>query len=55
MATMGPQNGQQGLKRGVVERSHQLSRNKYFDPSTPSMRKEDDGEKKEKEREKKKK
>ena len=45
---MGPQNGQQGLKRYVLERSHQLSRNKYFDPST--MRKGCSGGKEKKKR-----
>ena len=38
MAARGPQNG-----RGVFGRSKQLSLNKFFDPSTPSMRKLDDG------------
>ena len=33
--------------------SEQLSLNKFFDPSTPSIRKIDDGEKKKKERKKK--
>ena len=32
----------------VLGRSRQLSLNKFFDPSTPSMRKVDDGEEKEK-------
>ena len=35
-----------------VGRSHQLSLNKFLDPSTPSMRKVDDGEKKRKKRKK---
>ena len=34
-------------------RSRQLSLNKFFDPSTPSMRKVDDGEEKEKRKKKK--
>ena len=33
---------------GVFGRSKQLLLNKFFDPSTPSMRKVDDGEKKRK-------
>ena len=32
-------------------RSRQLSLNKFFDPSTPSVRKEDDGEKRKEKRE----
>ena len=32
---------------GVFGRSHQLLLNKFFDPSTPSMRKVDKGKKKE--------
>ena len=36
-------------------RSKQLSLNKFFDPSTPSMRKVDDGEEKKKKKEKEKK
>ena len=36
MAARGPQNGRRGL---VFGRSRQLSPNKFFDPSTPSMRK----------------
>ena len=39
-----------GVSKGVYPyvfgRSHQLSLNKFFDPSTPSMRKGCDGEKK---------
>ena len=42
MATRGTQNGRQGL---VVGHSKQLSLNKFFDPSIPSMRKGRDGEK----------
>ena len=41
MAARGPQNGQ-------------LSLNKFFDPSAPSMRKVDDGEEKRKEKKKEK-
>ena len=36
-------------RRLVFGHSKQLSLNKFFDPSTPSMRKVDDGEKKKKE------
>merc|ERR1712117_809713 len=43
-----------GVYPYVLGRSRQLSLNKFFDPSTPSMRKVDDGEEK-KEKEKKKK
>ena len=43
-----------GVYPQVLGRSRQLSLNKFFDPSTPSMRKVDDGEeKKEKKKEKK--
>ena len=35
----------------VVGRSRQLSLNKFFDPSAPSMRKVDDGEKRKKRKE----
>ena len=49
MRTSKIQNG-----RRVLGRSRQLSLNKFFDPSTPSMRKVDDGEeKKEKKRKEK--
>ena len=41
MATRGPQNGQRGLERGLTLGSWAL--NKVFDPSTPSMRKGDNG------------
>ena len=44
-----------GVQSQVIGHFKQLSLNKFFDPSTPSMRKVDDGEKKEKEKEKKKK
>ena len=36
----------EGVWKGVFGRSKQLSLNKFFDPSTPSMRKGRDGEKK---------
>ena len=51
MANRGPQNGQRDLERGLTR---QLSQNKFFDPSTPSMRKSDDGEKKKKKKKEKK-
>ena len=35
-----------GVFSQVFGRSHQLFLNKFFDPSTPSMRKVDDGEEK---------
>ena len=35
-----------GVHSKVIGRSDQLSLNKFFDPSTPSMRKGDEGEKK---------
>ena len=35
-----------GVYPQVLGRSRQLSLNKFFDPSTPSMRKVDDGEEK---------
>ena len=37
-----------GVYPQVLGRSRQLSLNKFFDPSAPSMRKVDNGEKKEK-------
>ena len=37
----------------VFGRSRQLLQNKFFDPSTPSMRKGDDGEEKKREKKKK--
>ena len=49
MAARGPQNGRRGLERGLplgLGRSRQLSQNKFFDLSTPSIRKVDDGEEK---------
>ena len=58
MATNGPKNGRQGLERGLPQGlgcSRQLSLNKFFDPNAPSMRKVDDGKRKEKKREKRKK
>ena len=53
MTARGPQNGRGGLERClplVFGRSKQLSLNKFFDPSTPSMRKGRDGGKREKKR-----
>ena len=46
MAARGPQNGRRGLERGLTLGywpSKPLLLNKFFDPSTPSMRKGDDG------------
>ena len=46
MAARGPQNGGWGLERGVplgFGRSQQLLLNKFFDSTTPSMRKGRDG------------
>ena len=40
MAARGPQSGQWGLERCLTL----TFANKFFDPSTPSMRKVDDGE-----------
>ena len=37
-----------GVKTWVIERSEQLQLNMFFDPSTPPMRKVDNGEKKRK-------
>ena len=55
MAARGPQNGRRGLERGLtlgyIGRSEPLSPNKFLNPSTPSMRKIDDGEKKKKKKE----
>ena len=46
-----------GVRKGVSPqffgRSCQLSLNKFFDPSTPSMRKVDNGEKEKKKRKRK--
>ena len=42
-----------GVQPWVIGHFKQLSLNKFFDPSTPSMRKIDDGEKKKKKEEKK--
>ena len=42
-----------GVYSKVFGRCRQLSLNKFLDPSTPSMRKVDDGEKKKKRNEKK--
>ena len=44
MAARGPQNGLRGLESCLP--LDFCSLNKFFDPSTPSMRKVDDGEKK---------
>ena len=47
MAARGPQNGRRGLEMCPTlgfGRSRQLSLNRFFDPSTPSMRKGRDGE-----------
>ena len=41
-----------GVQKQVIGRSDQLTLNKFFDPSTPSMRKVDNGEKKKKRKEK---
>ena len=49
MAAKGPQNGRQGLQRSPtlgIGHSEQLSLNRFFDPSTPSMKKGCNGEKK---------
>ena len=43
-----------GVYPQVLGRSHQLSLNKFLDPSPPSMSKVDDGEKKEKRKKEKK-
>ena len=55
MVARGPQNGRRGLERGLPlgfgALPRQLSLNKCFDPSAPSMRKVNDG-KKEKKKEK---
>ena len=45
MATRGPQNGRRGHSK-VFGHSKQLPLNKFFDPTTPSMRKGRGGEKK---------
>ena len=42
-----------GVQALVIGHFKQLSLNKFFDPSTPSMRKIDDGEKKKKRKRKK--
>ena len=50
MAARGPQNGVRGLERGpTLGYFKQLSLNKFFDPSPPSMRKGDDGGEKKRE------
>ena len=43
-----------GVSPSILGRSRQLSLNKFLDPSTPSMRKVDDGEKKKKKKKEKK-
>ena len=43
MPARGPQNGRRGLEWCLPPGSKQLSLNKFFDPSTPSMRKGRDG------------
>ena len=43
-----------GVQPQVIGHFKQLSLNKFFDPSTPSMRKGDDGEKKVKKKKKRK-
>ena len=56
MSARGPQTGQRGLdwvQLKVISPSKQLSLNKFFDLSTPSMRKGDDGGEKRKEKKKK--
>ena len=48
MAARGPQNGRHGLEKGVPQvngRFQQLLQSRFFDWSTPSMRKGCDGEK----------
>ena len=45
MAARGPQNGRRGLEMFLLLGYWPLSLNKFFDPSTPSMRKGRDGEK----------
>ena len=54
MAARGPKNGQQGREKCLPQDFLTLQStlaNKVFDPSTPSMRKVDDGEKETKEKE----
>ena len=50
MAAKGPQNGRRDLEKGssplIFGPSCQLLLNKFIDPSTPSMKKVDDREKK---------
>ena len=59
MRTSTIQNGCQGAPKlptgsgKVLGHSRQLSLNKFFDPSAPSMRKVDDGKKEKKEEKKK--
>ena len=55
MAARGPQNGRENLESDSSPdfgRSRKVLLNKFFDPSTPSMREVDDREKKEKEKRK---
>ena len=53
--TKGPTGCGMGFNLWVIGRSHQLSLNKFFDPSTPSMRKGRDGGEEKKVKTKKKK
>ena len=54
MAARGPQNGRRGLERCLsLRHSKQLSQNKFFNPSTPYMRKVGDGEKRKKRKKRK--
>ena len=56
MATRGPKMAEgvwKGVYPQVLGRSRQLSLNMFLDPSTPSMRKIDDGEKREKKKKEK--
>ena len=46
MATRGPQRGLESVLPQVFGCSHELSQNKFFNLSTPSLRKGRDGEKK---------
>ena len=57
MAARGPKMADRvwkGVYPKVFRRAHQLLLNKFFDPSTPSMRKVDDGEEKKRKKKKKK-
>ena len=44
ICTRGPENGEQGLERGLTLGFWVLPSTKFFDPSTLSMRKGSDGE-----------